>query len=250
MKTRISLLLLLVFFTIKGWTQDKKDTRIPLIGEIAPEFTAETTLGKLTFPSDYYMKWKILFSHPADFTSVCSSELIELAAMQADFDNLNAKLVVLSTDGLNSHLEWVRSMETVKYKGREPVKIKFPLVSDQNLEISRKYGMIHSYASFTKDVRGVFIIDPSDKIRAIFFYPMEVGRNMDEIERTLVALQTNDKNKVLIPANWTPGQDVMIPAPKTMDEAEKLAKKQDADLYSVIWYMWFKKLKMDDPMKK
>ncbi|MCX6250218.1 MAG: peroxiredoxin [Bacteroidetes bacterium] len=250
MKTKLYLLLLFVLITFKGFPQDKKETRIPLIGELAPEFTAESTMGKITFPTDYYMKWKILFSHPADFTSVCSTELIELAALQSQFASLDAKIVVLSTDGLNSHMEWVRSMETVRYKGRNPVKITFPLVSDQNLEISRKYGMLHSYASITRDVRGVFIIDPSDKIRAIFFYPMEVGRNLDEIVRTLIALQTNESNKVLLPANWVPGQDVMVPAPKTVDEAEKLAKNKDADLYSVIWYMWFKKLKVEAPMKK
>jgi len=225
------------------WSQESKDTRIPLIGEMAPEFTAESTTGRIHFPDDYYMKWKILFSHPADFTAVCSSEILELAAMQKDFDKLNTKIVVVSTDGLSSHMEWVRSLETVKYKGKDPVKIKFPLVTDSNLEISRKYGMIHSYTSTTRDIRGVFIIDPSDKVCAVFFYPLNVGRNLDEIKRTLIALQTAEDTKVLTPANWNPGQDVMIQAPKTNAEAESLAKKKDPDLYSVTWYMWFKKLK-------
>jgi peroxiredoxin 2/4 len=241
-KTICFTILFLVSYT-QMWSQETKDTRIPLIGEMAPEFTAESTMGKLHFPDDYYMKWKILFSHPADFTSVCSSEILELAAMQDEFNKLNTKIVVISTDGLNSHMEWVRSMETVNYKGRDPLKIKFPLVSDRNLEISKKYGMIHSYTSSTRDVRGVFIIDPSDKICAIFFYPFDVGRNMEEIKRALIALQLAEEKKVLIPANWMPGQDVMIPAPKTTSEAESLAKKNDPDLYSITWYMWFKKLK-------
>ncbi len=242
MKTRISLLIILLGFAFDSYSQEMKDTRIPLIGEIAPEFNAESTTGKIHFPGDYYMKWKILFSHPADFTSVCSSEILELAAMQEDFNKLDTKLVVISVDGLNSHMEWQRSLEGIKYKGRAPVKIKFPLVSDYDLSISRKYGMIHSYASTTRDVRGVFIIDPNDRIRAIFFYPFDIGRNMDEIKRTLVALQTSDGNKILIPANWTPGEDVLIPSPKTVEDAEKMAKKKDPDLYSISWYMWFRKL--------
>ena len=214
-----------------------------MLGEVAPSFMAESTMGKISFPGDYYQKWKILFSHPADFTPVCSTEILELAALQNDFDRLNAKLLVISTDGINSHIEWVKSLESIKYKGREPVKINFPLVSDNNLEISKKYGMIHFYNSSTRDVRGVFIIDPSDRIRAIFFYPDNAGRNLDEIRRTIVALQTASDKNVLIPANWLPGQDVMLPAPKTVEESEKLMKKNDPDLTSLTWYLWFKAIK-------
>ncbi len=243
MKIQIYFAIFFLFASAQLWSQENKDMRIPLIGEMAPEFTAESTMGKINFPSDYYMKWKILFSHPGDFTPVCSSEFLELAALQEDFEKLNTRLVAISTDGLNSHLEWVKSMESINYKGRGPVKIKFPIVSDNTLEISRKYGMIHSYASTTRDVRGVFIIDPGDRIRAIFFYPFNVGRNLDEIKRTLVALQTTDDNKVLTPANWMPGQDVMIPSPKSTGDAEKMVRKADPDLYSVTWYMWFRKSK-------
>ena len=221
--------------------QDPKDSRIPLIGEPAPKFTAESTAGTINFPDDYYAKWKILFSHPADFTAVCSSEILELANLQEDFKNLNTQLVVVSTDAVSSHIEWVKSLESAKYKSREPVKIMFPLVSDKSIEISREYGMLHSYSSTTKDVRGVFIIDPNDKIRALFFYPMEIGRNMDEIKRTLIALQTAEKNNVLIPADWQPGQDVMLHSPKTSAEADKLLLKDTPGVYSINWYMWFKK---------
>jgi peroxiredoxin (alkyl hydroperoxide reductase subunit C) len=150
--------------------------------------------------------------------------------------------MVLSTDAVSSHIEWVKSLETIKYKGRDAQKIRFPLISDKDHSISSKYGMIHSFSSTTKDVRGVFIVDPNDKIAAIFFYPMNVGRNMEEIKRTLIALQTSEKNNVLIPANWTPGQEVMIPSPKTSSEADKLLTEKPSDIDYVSWYMLFKKL--------
>ena len=225
------------------FSQDTKEVRIPLIGETAPSFTAESTNGKITFPDDYYGKWKILFSHPAAFTPVCSSELIELAEMQNDLEKMDTKVIVVSTDGLNSHIAWKKSMESLRYKDRETPKINFPLISDNGLEVSKKYGMIHSYSSTTRDIRGVFIIDPNDKIRAIFFYPMNVGRNMDEIKRTVMALQMADGKNILTPANWLPGNEVLIPAPKTEADADKLAAKKDPDLRELAWYMWFKKMK-------
>lgn len=242
MKKSIFLLLINIIFVIQLWSQEKSYTRIPLIGEMAPEFTAQSTTGKIKFPDDYYMKWKIIFSHPADFTPVCSSEILQLASMQDDFDRLNAKVLVVSTDGLNSHIAWVKSLETVRYPGKEPVTIKFPLIADSDHEISKKFGMIHSYTSTTRDVRGVFIIDPNDRIAAVFFYPMNVGRNMDEIKRTLIALQTSEKHNVLTPVNWDPGEDVMIKSPATQQDAQNLEKKASPDLNMLIWYMWFKKL--------
>jgi peroxiredoxin (alkyl hydroperoxide reductase subunit C) len=242
MKQLLFTLTFLVLSVMLLQAQKSADTRIPLIGEQAPKFTAESTFGKITFPDDNNTKWTILFSHPADFTAVCSSEILELALLQDEFDKLNTRLMVISTDAVSSHIEWVKSLESIKYKEREPVKIKFPLISDKSLEISKKYGMIHSQSSTTKDIRGVFIIDSDDKIEAIFFYPMNIGRNMEEIKRTLIALQTASKNNVLIPANWTPGQDVMIPSPQTSADAEKMMKKNDPRLYYYSWYMWFMKL--------
>jgi peroxiredoxin 2/4 len=243
MKRSHILLLILVFAVNLSFAQDSSISRIPLIGEPAPKFTGESTTGTITFPDDNNTKWTILYSHPADFTAVCSSEILELAALQDDFEKLNTRLMVVSTDAVSSHIEWVKSLETIKYKGRESMKIKFPLISDKSLEISKKYGMIHSFTSTVKDVRGVFIIDPNDKIAALFFYPMNVGRNMDEIKRTLIALQTAEKHSVLIPADWQPGQDVMIPSPKTSTDADKLLNSSDPDLTHYTWYMWFKKLK-------
>jgi len=244
MKIIFGILLTLLISINQLWSQGNKETRIPLLGEFAPKFTAESTKGKITFPDDYVMKWKILFSHPSDFTPVCSSEIIELASMQEDFKKLETQLVVISTDGLESHVAWVKSLEAVKYKGKTTLKINFPLVADNSRVVSKMYGMIHSYTNITKDVRGVFIIDPNDRVRAVFFYPSDVGRNIEEIKRTLIALQTTEKKNVLTPANWMPGQDYLLHAPKSKAEADKLTQKNDPELYSLDWYFWFEKAKV------
>jgi peroxiredoxin 2/4 len=222
--------------------QERDNTRIPLLGELSPEFTAQSTSGIIHFPDDYSMKWKIIFSHPADFTPVCSSELLQLASMQNEFDKLNTKIIVISTDGLSSHVAWVKSLETISYPGKEPVKIKFPLVSDPEFKISKKFGMLHSYTSNTKDIRGVFIIDPNDRICAVFFYPLNIGRNMEEIERTLIALQTSDKFNVLTPANWSPGGDVLEKRSALHGENNNEEKTESANIHNFPWYMCFKKL--------
>jgi peroxiredoxin 2/4 len=249
MKNRIVITIVLFFSVTQIWSQGKNTPRIPLIGENAPSFTAESTNGQITFPDDFGFKWKILFSHPADFTPVCSSELLELAQMQNDFDNLDVKIAVLSTDTLYKHISWKKSLETLKYKGREPVKIKFPLIDDNSCYASKEYGMLHYPTSTVRDVRGVFIIDPRNKVRAIFFYPTEIGRDMNEIRRTVVALQTSDKGKILTPANWEPGDDVLIPHVKTYEEAENLGESTDKETYKVSWYMLFKKLSTSASMK-
>lgn len=241
MKKIILIAGVLFFFATQMWAQEKNRISFPMLGEDAPTFTAESTTGTLNFPGDYNFKWKILFSHPADFTPVCTSEILELAASQNNFEKVGAKIVVVSVDALENHFEWEKNMETIRYKDREPVKINFPLVSDQNMLIAKEYGMIQPATSSTKDVRGVFIIDPKNKIRAMFFYPMNVGRNLGEIERTLIALQTADKQQVLIPANWQPGGDVLIPYVKSSAEAEKVALKDDPNYYQLTWYMRFKK---------
>lgn len=245
MKTILLICAYMAAFTIvKGQTSNQAVTQtcIPMIGDKAPAFESQSTLGKIKFPEDYFGKWKIIFSHPADFTPVCSSELISLANMSKEFDELKTALIVLSTDGVSSHLEWVRSMESIVFKDKSTVKITFPLVSDVGLEISKKYGMIHPNFSSTKDIRAVFIIDNEDKIRAIFYYPSTTGRNMYEIKRTLIALQTVDDKYVLTPANWKPGDDVMIASPSTSAESQKMADKRDDNFYSLSWYMWYKRM--------
>lgn len=248
LSTLVALLVVLFLFTSTDFTNesqnqnrsDKSDAL--LIGSKAPSFKTNSTQGEINFPDDFYAKWKIIFSHPADFTPVCSTELLELALLNKEFKKKNTELLVLSTDGLNSHIEWVKSLESVEYKGQKGIKIDFPIVTDLNMEISKKYGMLHPGFSSTKTVRGVFIINPDNKIEAIFFYPYTIGRNFDEIVRTLTALQLNYKKDYLIPANWTEGNDVLIQSPASIEESEKLAKKENKDLYSLNWYIWFKKM--------
>jgi len=242
MKTIISTFLIILIFIGELICQDTKEYRIPFLGERATSFEAQSTMGQINFPADYYGKWKILFSHPADFTPVCTSEILTLASMQEEFEKLKTPVIVISTDGINSHIEWVKSLESIDYNGLGMQKIKFPLVSDINLEISKKYGMIEAYSGRTNNIRGVFIIDPDDKIRAVNFYSVSTGRNFEEIMRTLVALQTSDRYSVLTPANWNPGDDVMIPSPSSIEEAEKLKAKKDPSLRQVTWYMWMKTL--------
>jgi peroxiredoxin (alkyl hydroperoxide reductase subunit C) len=225
------------------FAQESKESRIPLIGDDAPSFTAESTNGTIHFPDAYGHKWKILFSHPLDFTPVCTSELLELAYMQNDFDKLGVKLAVVSTDDLESHNNWKKSMETLSYKNRKPVTIKFPLIDDKSKVIAKEYGMIHPNTNTTEDVRGVFIIGPKNKVRAILFYPMQVGRNIDEIKRLVIALQTISNDVVLTPADWQPGGDVLLPYVKSEDKGNsKVTSQNNPNIYQVAWYMTFKKM--------
>ena len=222
--------------------QQKEDRnfRIPLIGEAAPSFTAESTNGTINFPDDFGHKWKILFSHPQDFTPVCTTEILELAGMQDEFDKLGVKLVVVSTDQLDSHKEWKKSMESLTLSQKGNVKINFPLVGDDNREISKMYGMIHPASNTTKDVRGVFIIDPDNIVQAIYFYPKKVGRNTDELIRLVTALKTTSSGDVLTPVNWKAGNDLLIPVPPKSDVYGK--PEVPAGYYSPVWYLWFKKV--------
>lgn len=233
----LSLFIILLFSATQMWAQEN-NTRIPVIGEKAPSFTATTTNGIINFPSGFGRKWKILFSHPADYTPVCSSEILELAYMQDDFDKLNVKLLVVSTDSLETHVQWKKALEELNYKGRAPVKINFPLADDRKFLVSKAYGMIHAGSSSTKDVRGVFIIDPDNIVQAIIYYPMSVGRNMDEIKRTVIALQTVAEGKYSTPANWQQGNDVILKVKPT--EAD-LKKPENSGIYDVTWFMTFKK---------
>jgi peroxiredoxin 2/4 len=217
---------------------ENRNFRIPLLGEDAPSFTAESTNGIVNFPDDFGKKWKILFSHPQDFTPVCSSELLELANLQDDFDKLGVKLIVISSDALSTHEQWKKSLESLYYKGRTTEKIKFPLVADENLGVSKQYGMIHSAHNSTKDVRGVFVIDPENKVRAIYFYPNNVGRNTGELLRTVTALQTTDKLGVATPADWKFGDDVIVTHPPITDQ-ENLTVPEGYN--KISWFIWTKR---------
>jgi peroxiredoxin (alkyl hydroperoxide reductase subunit C) len=217
------------------WSQEIKYIKVPLVGEEAPSFTASSTNGTINFPADYGRKWKILVSHPQDFTPVCSSELIELALAQSSFDKLNTALAVISADPLDQHIQWKKAMEEINYQGRGVAKIKFPLIDDDKLIVSRQYGMIHPASNSTKDVRGVFVVDPDNIIQAIFFYPMNIGRNIDELLRTVEALQTSKANNILTPANWKKGNDVLV-------LVKPVTAKEKEGTTEVAWFMTFKKL--------
>lgn len=219
-----------------------QETSIPLIGSKAPTFTAKSTNGKIKFPNDFGKSWKILFSHPQDFTPVCSSELLELAYLQDDFDRLGVKIAVISTDDVETHNMWKTHLEELDYKGRGSQKIDFPILDDHDAVASKRYGMLHEPVSTNKDIRGVFIIDSENIVRTINFYPMEVGRNMQEIVRIIEALQTTDEAKVLTPANWNKGDDVMVPYFPYTKEQLAVNPELEKDFYNVGNRMWFKKI--------
>ena len=191
-------------------------TTMPRIGDPAPDFTAMTTKGELTLSSWQEGKWLMLFSHPADFTPVCSTELAEFARRGDDFARRNAKLIGVSVDSIHSHQAWRQSIQDVF-----DVRIDYPLVADSNGAVAQKYGMIHPGASSTATVRAVFMIDPKRTIRAIVYYPLNVGRSVGELLRLLDALQTADKHSVSCPVDWTPGEKVIVPPPKTDAEVDQ-----------------------------
>jgi peroxiredoxin (alkyl hydroperoxide reductase subunit C) len=227
----------------------KVNAPMPRIGEKAPEFTAETTRGKINFPADFKGKWVILFSHPSDFTPICTSEFITFGKMQKEFDDLNCQLIGLSIDGLASHIAWLRTIkEKIEYRGMKNIDVQFPLIEDIKMDVANKYGMIQPGASDTKAVRAVFFIDPNGTIRAIIYYPLNLGRNFDELKRALIALQTADKFSVALPADWRPGDDVVVPAPGTMEGAEKRMKQDGVTVYD--WFFSTKKLSKEQVEKE
>jgi len=192
---------------------------LPKIGEPAPDFTAITTHGEIKFGDWREGKWTLLFSHPADFTPVCSTELTEFGKRYKEFEAKGVKLIGLSVDSIHSHVAWHQNL--TKILG---VTLPYPLIADSNRAVSELYGMIHPGASATVTVRALFFIDPKGVIRAIIYYPLNIGRNIDEAMRVIDALQTADKNGVACPANWKPGEKVIVPPPKTEKEvADRLA---------------------------
>jgi len=223
---------------------------LPIIGEKAPHFTADTTQGKINFPDDYKGKWVILFSHPADFTPVCTTEFMTFAAMAPEFEALNCKLVGLSIDSLYSHIAWLRTIkEKIEYNGMKNIEVTFPLIEDVKMEVAKKYGMLQPTASDTKAVRAVFFIDPEGVIRAIIYYPLANGRNFQEIKRLLIAMQTSDAHKVATPADWQPGQPVIVPPPGSCGSAKERVETKDKDVHCYDWFFCMKKLPGAEPPK-
>lgn len=218
---------------------------MPRIGDKAPEFKAITTQGDINFPSDYDGKWVILFSHPADFTPVCTSEFMTFAKMEPEFNALNCQLVGLSIDGLYSHIAWLRTIkEKIEFKGMKNIEVKFPLIEDITMEVATKYGMIQPGESSTKAVRAVFFIDPKGIIRAIIYYPLSMGRNFDELKRALIAMQTADKHSIATPADWQPGDDVIVPTAGSCGVAKERMENED-EMTCYDWFFCTKPLPID-----
>lgn len=217
---------------------------MPRIGDKAPAFKAVTTQGEINFPQDYSGKWVIFFSHPADFTPVCTSEFMTFAKMENEFSDLNCKLVGLSVDGLYSHIAWLRTIkEKIEFRDMKNIEVKFPLIEDITLEVSKKYGMIQPGESSTKAVRAVFFIDPKGIIRAIIYYPLSLGRNFDELKRALVAMQTADKYSIATPADWRPGEDVIVPPAGSCGVAKE--RMESEDIKCVDWFFCTKALPLN-----
>lgn len=221
---------------------ETKTVSMPRIGDKAPAFTAVTTQGEINFPSDYEGKWSILFSHPADFTPVCTSEFMTFASLQEKFKKANTELVGLSVDGLYSHIAWLRTIkDKIEFKGMKNVEVTFPLIEDITMEVAKKYGMIQPGESSTKAVRAVFFVDPKGIIRAMIYYPLSIGRNFDELYRALIAMQTTDAFNVATPADWTPGDDVIVPTAGSCGVAkDRMEDKENLDCKD--WFFCTKKL--------
>lgn len=199
----------------------------PRLNEPAPDFKARTTHGDRCL-SDYHGKWLILFSHPADFTPVCTTEFIAFAKAAPQFKEMGCELLGLSIDSLFSHLAWTRNI-----KEKFGVEIPFPIIEDLKMDVARAYGMIHPGAGDTSAVRATFFIDPQGILRAMVYYPMTNGRSVNEFIRLLTALQTSDKYGVATPEHWYAGDDVIVPPPKTAEAADKRA----SDGYAYVdWY--------------
>ncbi|APW71687.1 peroxiredoxin, partial [Sphingopyxis granuli] len=206
---------------------DQVTPSMPRINEPAPPFKAKTTHGERSL-DDYKGKWLVLFSHPADFTPVCTTEFMGFAKAADRFKALNCELLGLSIDSVHSHIAWMRSIEE-----KFGVEIPFPIIDDLSMNVAKAFGMIHPGASDTSAVRATFIIDPEGIVRAMVYYPMSNGRSVDEFVRLLTALQTSDANKVATPENWQPGEPVIVPPPATAEAAR--ARKDEGYDYT-DWY--------------
>jgi peroxiredoxin (alkyl hydroperoxide reductase subunit C) len=221
----------------------QEQPRLPLIGDKAPSFKALTTQGEISFPEDYEGKWVILFSHPADFTPVCTTEFMTFGSMADQFRERNCELIGLSIDSNYSHIAWLRTIkEKIEWKGIKDLEIRFPVIADLKMDVANKFGMVQPGEDDTHAVRAVFVIDPETKVRAILYYPLSTGRNMDEVYRLLVAMQTADQHQVATPANWQPGDEVIIPAPGSCGTATERVEGAGEDYHCLDWFLCLKKL--------
>ena len=213
-----------------------KKISMPRIGDKAPNFKAQTTKGPIEFENFAEDKWIVMFSHPADFTPVCTTEMTGFATRKPEFDALNTELLGLSIDSIHSHLAWVNNV-----REKTGVYFDFPIIADLDMKVSKKYGMLQPNEHETAAVRAVFFIDPSKKIRLIMYYPLNVGRNMDEIIRVLEGLQISDEHKVALPLNWKKGDKVIVPPPANLDEMnERISNEAYED--KIDFYLMKKKI--------
>lgn len=238
-------------FALGAYSVKKQYPKIPLIGDTAPSFRADSTQGIINFPEDFKGSWTIFFSHPADFTPVCTTEFMTFQSMAYEFSQLNTRLLGLSVDSVNSHMAWLKEIkDKIKYNGLENIEVSYPVIDDKKMEIAKLYQMIHPATSNSKSIRAVYIIDPQSIIRAILFYPSTNGRNLHEIKRLLIALQTTEMFDVSTPANWEPGDDAIIPVPESWDEAIARVEKKPKDAKCYDWFLCFRQLSIDDIREK
>lgn len=217
------------------------------IGEPAPEFSAVTTEGEVNFPADYQGRWVILFSHPADFTPVCTTEFMTFASMQQQFAAYNTQLLGLSVDGLYSHIAWLRRIkEKIAFRDLKDVDVTFPVIEDASMNVARKYGMIMPGEDSTKAVRAVFVIDPKGTVRVIIYYPLSLGRNFGELLRVVKALQTADHFGVATPADWEPGEPVILAAPDSSSAANHRMEGHVDGIECADWFLCTKELSADE----
>lgn len=221
--------------------KEQEMMNFPIIGKPAPAFKVNTTHGMIDFPKDYEGKWVILFSHPADFTPVCTTEFMTFASMHEEFKALNTELVGLSVDSIHAHLGWINAIKSYTWEGIENPVVKFPVIDDIKMVVANKYGMIQG-ESDTAAVRAVFFIDPNGIMRTILYYPASLGRNFAEIKRILIGLQKTDKDHVALPADWEPGKDVILPPPGTSEAVEnRVAEYGSKEGYKQLdWFLTFK----------
>lgn len=213
--------------------------RLPLLGDDAPAFKADTSRGPIQFPEDYEGKWVILFSHPADFTPVCTTEFIAFADNMQDFKDMGVELIGLSVDSVSAHVAWARDIENIEWEGKSGRKIEFPIIADLSMDVAGKYGMIQPNQSNTAAVRAVFFIDPKAKIRTILYYPLSLGRNFDELKRIVQGLQKADEGYAT-PADWRPGKEVIVPTPGDQEAVQERYEKNPDGLNCRTWYLCLK----------
>jgi peroxiredoxin (alkyl hydroperoxide reductase subunit C) len=218
---------------IDATLETARAANLPRLNEPAPQFEALTTHGMIRL-ADYQGSWLIFFSHPADFTPVCTTEFAAFAEIVPALRERNVALLGLSIDSVYAHLAWMRSI-----REKLSVEITFPVIADLDRAVSMAYGMIMPGESRTETARCVFVIDPKGIVRAMIYYPLTTGRNMKELLRLIDALQTSDANQVATPANWEPGQKVLLPAPKTMEE---LGRRIESGYECADWYLCLKPL--------